>query len=49
LVSGIDLLDDNGKRPEARQLLYSLENYMNTADFSPDREVDIEKITSLYK
>ncbi len=49
LVSGIDLLDDDAKRPEARQLLYSLENYMNTADFSPDREVDIEKITALYK
>ncbi len=49
IVSGIDLLDNQENRPEARQLLYSLKSYMNTDSFSPIREVDIKKITSLYK
>jgi hypothetical protein len=49
MVSGIDLLSDQEKRPEARQLLYSLKKYMATDSFSPSREVDIEKILSLYK
>jgi hypothetical protein len=48
IVSGIDLLTDQEKRPEARQLLYSLKSYMNTDSFSPDVEVNLEKITSLY-
>lgn len=48
LVSGIDLLTDAAKRPEARQLLFSLENYMNKPAFSPDVEVDAKKITALY-
>jgi hypothetical protein len=49
IVSAIDLLDDQKKRPEAGQLLYSLKSYMNTESFSPANEVDIQKITSLYK
>lgn len=49
IVSGIDLLDDQKNRPEARQLLYSLKSYMNTESFSPVSTVNIQKITSLYK
>lgn len=49
MVSGIDLLTDQDKRPEAKQLLYSLESYMGTNDFSPVQEISIEKISSLYK
>jgi hypothetical protein len=47
LVSGIDLITDNDKRPEARQLLYSLENYMSSKAFQPSIKVDMEKIQSL--
>lgn len=49
MVSGIDLLTDQEKRPEAKQLLYSLESYMASKDFSPVQEISIEKISSLYK
>jgi len=49
MVSGIDLLDVQEKRAEARQLLYSLKKYMGTAGFSPETKVDIKKILSLYK
>ena len=47
LVSGIDLLDDQDKRPEARQLLYSLERYMDSEKFNPVVEVPVERIQSL--
>ncbi|WPU93201.1 glycoside hydrolase family 2 TIM barrel-domain containing protein [Mucilaginibacter sabulilitoris] len=48
IVSGIDLLSGEEKRPEARQLLYSLKSYMNTEAFAPKEDINIEKITSLY-
>ena len=48
LVSGIDLLSDQDRRPEARQLLYSLESYMNSNTFNPAVVVDIEKIKALF-
>ena len=47
LVSGIDLLTDNDKRPEARQLLFSLREYMNGSSFNPQINVPLQKITSL--
>ena len=47
IVSGIDLITDNNKRPEARQLLYSLKNYMNSKQCEPVEKVDVEKIQSL--
>ncbi len=49
IVSGIDLLTKQEKRPEARQLLYSLTDYMNSDDFSPANEVDVKRILSLYQ
>ncbi|SHE48265.1 sugar-binding domain-containing protein [Pedobacter caeni] len=48
LVSAIDLLTDQDKRPEARQLRYSLEKYMGGTQFNPGNTVDIEKIRQLY-
>jgi hypothetical protein len=48
IVSGIDLITDQNLRPEARQLLFSLKNYMGKAEFSPLQNVDIQKILALY-
>ncbi|HYH01861.1 MAG TPA: hypothetical protein VEC37_02070, partial [Bacillota bacterium] len=47
LVSGIDLLTDSDKRPEARQLLFSLSDYMANEAFRPAIEIDVEKIRSI--
>jgi hypothetical protein len=49
LVSGIDLLTDATERPEARQLLYSLEQYMVSPAFHPRQPVDAEKIRAIYQ
>lgn len=49
LVSSVDLLDQKESRPEARQLLLSLENYMNSDDFNPSAVVDPKKIKSLIQ
>jgi hypothetical protein len=49
IVSGIDLQSGLDKRPEARQLLYSLKSYMAGDQFSPGQKIDIQKIESLYK
>ncbi|MBK0384076.1 beta-galactosidase [Pedobacter sp. SD-b] len=48
LVSGIDLLEDNDKRPEAKQLLYSLQKYMGSDRFSPKTEVNVNQINKLF-
>jgi hypothetical protein len=49
IVSGIDLLSDQEKRPEARLLLYSLKKYMAGKEFKPAEEIDIENIKTLFK
>jgi hypothetical protein len=49
LVSGIDLLDKQDVRPEARQLLYSLRGYMASNAFRPALQVEAEKIVGLMK
>jgi hypothetical protein len=48
IVSGADLLTDMGKRPEARQLLYSLQHYMAGNSFNPSVEIEIEKLKSVF-
>ena len=48
IVSGIDLLSDQDKRPEARQLLHSIKSYMNEANFNPATQVDIEQVQALF-
>ena len=48
LVSGIDLQSDSEERPEARQLLYSLKQYMSDDDFNPQTKITVDEITSLF-
>jgi hypothetical protein len=47
LISGIDLTTNLGQRPEARQLLFSLQNYMTGDRFNPKNEVKPEIIQNL--
>ncbi|MGN6354313.1 MAG: sugar-binding domain-containing protein, partial [Parafilimonas sp.] len=47
IVSGIDLTANMEERPEARQLLYSLEKYMASDKFNPTQQISIENIQSL--
>lgn len=47
IVCGIDLLSNQDKRPEAKQLLYSLKRYMSSNQFNPQSQIDIDKIKSL--
>ncbi len=49
LVSGIDFWQDMENRPEARQLLKSITDYMASPAFNPAIEADIEKIASIVK
>jgi hypothetical protein len=49
LVSGIDLMQDLGKRPEAQQLLYSLKKYMAGTQFNPKTELGIDKVEKMVK
>lgn len=49
LVSGIDLLTGAAQRPEARQLLYSLKQYMGSAAFHPQQTVPVEEIRAVYE
>lgn len=47
LVSGADLLTDMDKRPEARQLLFSLRHYMAGSAFNPSVNLDATSLQSL--
>ena len=49
MVSGIDLLTGMDKRPEARQLLYSLKAYMAGEKFDPTLQVTPESVRGLLK
>ncbi|MBN1416875.1 MAG: beta-galactosidase, partial [Bacteroidales bacterium] len=49
IVSGIDLLTDTDKRPEARQLLYSLLKYMEGSTFNPSESIYEEELVTLLK
>jgi len=48
IVSGVDLLTNAEKRPEAQQLLYSLKKYMTGKSFHPKTMIDIEKLKALF-
>jgi hypothetical protein len=47
LITGIDLLTDQDNRPEARQLLFSLKQYMTGETFKPATSIAIKKVQSL--
>ncbi len=49
ILTGIDLLTDAEKRPEAKQLTYSILKYMRSNLFDPKQEIQIEKIKELFK
>jgi hypothetical protein len=49
IVSGIDLLTDQEQRPEARQLLLSLKNYLHKKSGRPALAVSPEKIAGIFK
>lgn len=49
LFSGIDLHTDLDKRPEAKQLLYSIKKYMASTDFNPKETLKAETVTGLFK
>jgi hypothetical protein len=49
IVSSVDLLTDAEKRPEAIQLLYSLETYMDSKEFNPETKIDVNKILNLLQ
>jgi hypothetical protein len=49
LLSAIDLENDLSQRPVARQLLYSIKQYMNSDEFAPAQELTIEMVDALFK
>lgn len=48
LISGIDFWRDMEKRIEARQLLYSIKQYMNSDQFNPSSEITERDVEKLY-
>jgi len=48
LISGIDLVQDSEKRPEAQQLLYSLKKYIAGSQFNPTVELSTDQLKKLY-
>lgn len=49
IVTGADLITDIDKRLAAKQLKYSLIEYMKSDRFAPATQVDISDITGLLK
>ncbi|MDP4261266.1 MAG: beta-glucuronidase [Bacteroidota bacterium] len=49
IVSSADLSDTTGKGPAARQLFYSLKNYMQSDNFNPSTAIDISLIKDLLQ
>ena len=49
VVSGIDLKDNLNNRPEAQQLLYSLEKYMLSDKFNPAVSINEEQVVDMIQ
>ncbi|HEX2982700.1 MAG TPA: beta-glucuronidase, partial [Ignavibacteriales bacterium] len=49
VFTGIDLLTDAEKRPEARQLTYSILKYMRSGAFNPSQEAKAENIKKFFR
>ena len=49
IISGIDFWNNMQNRPEARQLLYSLETYMESSSFNPTCVFEKQDIATLLK
>ena len=48
VMTNLDLLSKRDQRIVARQLLFSILDYMNSADFQPDVEVDFQRVYELF-
>ena len=48
IIAGTDLLTDISKRPEARQLLYSLKKYAASEQFRPAVKVDMDDLLKMF-
>jgi len=48
VVSGVDFLENQEKRMESKQLMYSLLSYMNGPDFNPEIEMPLEEISKIF-
>ena len=49
IISGVDFFTDMDKRLSARQLLYSIKQYMCTPSFNPSVEITAEDINKMIK
>ena len=49
LFSSMDLLTDTNNRPAARQLLFSLVEYMKTADFHPENVISESEVMTMLQ
>jgi len=49
MVCSIDLMTDLGSRPVSKQLLLSTLKYMNSPEFRPSTEIDVEEIRELFQ
>jgi rhamnogalacturonyl hydrolase YesR len=48
LMTTLDLQNNLDERPVAKQLLFSILEYMNTKQFSPENKVDLQQISDLF-
>ncbi|TRX71151.1 sugar-binding domain-containing protein [Carboxylicivirga sp. M1479] len=48
VMAGVDLQSALDKRPEARQMLYSLQKYMAEDSFNPQTKISVEEIRQLF-
>jgi len=49
MVCSLDLLSDPADRPAARQLLYSIINYMESDEFEPEASLTPKTILDLFR
>ena len=47
IVNSLNIEANNGSNPAGRQLLYSLEKYMNSGQFKPETEISLQVIEDL--
>ncbi|MCU4157763.1 beta-glucuronidase [Carboxylicivirga sp. A043] len=48
IMTGVDLQSTLDKRPEARQMLYSLKKYMAGDSFNPQTKISVEELRQLF-
>lgn len=48
IMSAMDLLSNETDKPEVKQLLYSIEQYMSSEDFAPESIIEKKELKSLF-